>query len=105
MIEPLGIGCLGLFLGYLCWYFVVRIPIGKASIETFASVVAVLTGGLVIKFLDAHLERPVDVWLYPIGLVAGMALYIGLSFATGKGKQVTLLPTGEVYPNALGQFE
>ena len=75
-VEAVGVFCLGLFLGYVCWYFVVRLGKEKVTADTFASVAGVVAGGVVLKLLDKYLSSGQDAWWYPIGLVAGFVAYL-----------------------------
>jgi hypothetical protein len=104
-VEAVGICLLGVYIGYLGWYFVVRIAANTVTADTFASVAAVLVGGVVLSFLDDHLARKGDVWWYPIGLVIGFALYVVFWGVNAKwGKVTPTNPDGKIFPTVAGVF-
>ncbi|MEY2467537.1 MAG: hypothetical protein QOF21_235 [Actinomycetota bacterium] len=106
-VQAAGVFCLGLFLGYLCWYFVVRIGKGKVTADTFASVAGVIAGGVVISLLKDFLSTKADAWWYPIGLVAGFGVYVVFSAVNKltKGGKTPAGTDGTVFPTALGLFK
>ena len=104
-VEAVGICLLGVYIGYLAWYFVVRIGAGQVTADTFASVAAVLVGGVVVSFLDDHLVRKADVWWYPIGLVIGFAIYVVFTVLNKIFGRVTAAnENGTILPTMVGVF-
>jgi phosphotransferase system glucose/maltose/N-acetylglucosamine-specific IIC component len=81
MIEALGILALGVFLGYMAWYFATRVT--DSWMDSFAAVAGVLFGGVVLAFLGGTSSD--SRWWYPIGLVIGWVIYVVLRVAAGKG--------------------
>ena len=75
MTDEVGTLVLGLFLGYMAWYFAVRVK--DNWMTSFASVAGVLFGGVVLAFMGGVSSD--DRWWYPIGLVIG-----GLLFAVAR---------------------
>lgn len=109
-VQAVGVFCLGLFIGYLCWYFVVRIGKGQVTADTFAAVVGVIAGGVVITLLKDFLSAKPDAWWYPIGLVSGFLLYVIASFVnkkTGGGdtSPVQIGDDSHLFPTAMGLFK
>jgi hypothetical protein len=74
-VPAVGAFCLGLFIGYLAWYFVVRFGEGKYTSDGLVAIVGVALGGVVIKFIDDAALAPRDRWWYPVGLVAAWILF------------------------------
>ncbi|MDQ3877761.1 MAG: hypothetical protein M3290_05355, partial [Actinomycetota bacterium] len=104
-VESVGIFCLGLFLGYLGWYFVVRLGAGQVSADTFASVVGVFVGGAVLALLKEFLIVKTDVWWYPIGLVCGFLAYVIARWINAKtpgGETPPPAGGGPIFPTAMG---
>lgn len=79
-MEALGITALGVFLGYMTWYFVTRVT--DKPIDSFAAVSAVLFGGVVLSFIGGATTE--SRWWYPIGLVLEWLIYVGLRWSTKK---------------------
>jgi multisubunit Na+/H+ antiporter MnhE subunit len=109
-VQAVGVFCLGLFIGYLSWYFVVRIGKGQVTADTFAAVVGVIAGGVVIGLLKDFLTAKPDAWWYPIGLVAGFALYVvasAINKVTGGGftPPVRIDAQTAVFPTSMGLFK
>lgn len=109
-VQAVGVFCLGLFIGYLCWYFVVRIGKGQVTADTFAAVVGVLAGGVVITLLKDFLSSKPDAWWYPIGLVSGFVLYVAASYFNkrtpgGGTPPVQTDGSSVVFPTAMGLFK
>jgi uncharacterized membrane protein len=86
-LPSVGSLCLGIFVGFLVWYFVKRFA--NYTAEGLTAVVAVLVGGVITAFLDAPIPgvpsaaagsagpaaSPEHRWWYPIGLLAGFLLW------------------------------
>lgn len=70
-MENVGTVCLGVFLGYMAWYFVTRVA--EKPIDSFAAVAGVLFGGVVLTFMGGA-TADARTW-YPIGLLIGAVLY------------------------------
>ena len=80
-IPAIGATCLGAVVGWLVRYFIRRFD--KFGPAALGSVISIVLGGAVIKFLEA--DRSVW-WFYPIGLVVGMGIYqLIVSFGSGGG--------------------
>jgi hypothetical protein len=75
-----GTTCLGIFIGYLAMYFVRRFT--TFSPQVFGSLLSVVVGGAVLKFLGADRDAW---WFYPIGLLIGLVLYFGLFYLNARG--------------------
>ena len=69
--EGLGNLSLGVFLGYMAWYFLSRNA--SKSIDGLASVAGVIFGAATLQVLSADAGLH---WLYPVGLVIGWILWI-----------------------------
>ena len=81
-VPAVGAFLLGVFVGYLVWYFLVRFEAPAFNTKVLASVISVAAGGAIAAFLDVD---PSDRWWYPIGLIAGWGIFtIGRTFATGE---------------------
>ena len=79
-MDVVGSLALGVFVGYLAWYFVTRFT--QFNFDALASVIGVLVGGAVVQFLGATGDAR---WAYPIGLVAGWLIYSVARMLTGSG--------------------
>lgn len=79
-MDVIGSLALGIFMGYLAWYFVTRFT--QYNFDALASVIGVLAGGAVVQFLGATGDAR---WWYPIGLVAGWLIYSIARTLTGEG--------------------
>jgi hypothetical protein len=81
MIVEIGTTALGVFLGYMAWYFATRVT--DSWMDSFAAVAGVLFGGVVLAFLGG---TSADTrWWYPIGLVIGWVIYVLLRYFNGGG--------------------
>jgi len=103
-VQPVGVFCLGLFVGYVAWYFAVRMPRDKFSIDGLTAFVGVFAGGAVVKLLEDYLSKDADAWWYPIGLLAGFLLYVLFRVANklvGDGGD----GDDPVFPTSLGLFK
>jgi len=69
-VPALGATCLGIVIGWLVRYFIRRFD--KFGPMVLGSLVSIIFGGAVIKFLEA--DRSVW-WFYPIGLLLGFVIY------------------------------
>lgn len=69
-VPELGSASLGIVMGWLVRYFIRRFE--KFSPAAFSSVVSILVGGVVVKFLGT--EQNI-LWFYPIGLLIGFVIY------------------------------
>lgn len=81
MVEAIGTAALGVFLGYMAWYFATRVT--ESWMDSFAAVAGVLFGGVVLAFLGGTTSE--NRWWYPIGLVIGWLIYIILRARFGGG--------------------
>jgi uncharacterized membrane protein YfcA len=70
IIPALGATALGITIGWLVRYFIRRFD--KFGPMALGSVVSIILGGAVIKFLEA--DKSVW-WFYPIGLLLGFVIY------------------------------
>ena len=70
IIAAIGATCLGIVIGWLVRYFIRRL--NKFSPMVLGSLVSIVLGGAVIKFLEA--DKTVW-WFYPIGLFLGFVIY------------------------------
>ena len=80
-MDVIGNLALGIFLGYMAWYFVTRVS--DKPIDSFAAVAGVLFGGVVLAFLGGTTSD--SRWWYPVGLVVGWIIYVVLRYAAGQG--------------------
>lgn len=105
-LPAAGAASLGVFIGYLAWYFIVRFGGERFTTDGLTAVVGVLVGGAVIDFLKTTGAATRDWWWYPIGLVIGWGVFIVFRFlnwmtghtADGKGPLPALLPPNLVPP-------
>ncbi len=81
MDEQIGVLSLGVFLGYMAWYFATLVK--SNWMTSFASVAGVLFGGVVLTFLGGAGSD--SRWWYPIGLVVGWIIYAVLRKLFGEG--------------------
>ncbi len=72
-LAAVGIFCLGLFVGYLAWYFITRLR--SYGVAALAGIVAVVGSSVIITFIQADPLGQSIRWWYPIGLVAGWGLF------------------------------
>lgn len=80
-MAAIGTLSLGVFLGYMAWYFATRVT--DKWIDSFAAVAGILFGGVVLAFIGGAAEQ--TRWFYPIGLVIGWLIYFALRWLMGKG--------------------
>ena len=85
LAESLGNLALGVFLGYMAWYFIARNA--SKALDGLASVAGVVFGAAVLGLLspDAGLR-----WLYPLGLVVGWAVWVVMRLRLGDDVAVAL---------------
>jgi hypothetical protein len=85
-VPSIGSLALGIFMGYLAWYFIKRLD--SYTTGGLTAVVGILVGGVVVTFLDwtppaaatgASGPTPagdlIHRWWYPIGLVVGFLIW------------------------------
>lgn len=65
---------LGVFVGFLVWYFIVRLQ--TFTIAGLTSLVGIIAGGAVIKLIEDNVKGSGIAW-YLIGLLVGFLLYYG----------------------------
>ena len=70
IIMPLGVTCLGVFVGWLLRYVIRRFE--KFTVRIFGSLLGVILGGAIVKFLSVD---STTIWYYPVGLLLGVLLY------------------------------
>jgi len=70
IVPAIGSTSLGIVIGWLVRYFIRRFD--KFGPAVLGSVISILLGGAVIKFLEV--DKSVW-WFYPIGLLAGFIIY------------------------------
>jgi hypothetical protein len=83
-VPAFGAFCLGIFVAYMVWYFVVRLQAAAYTVKTLSAVLALIAGGVVIRFLESDQVGKGARWWYPIGLVAGLVLF-AIARLTGWG--------------------
>lgn len=69
----LGSLALGIFIGYLTWFFVVRL--GSYNVNVLAALLAVILGGVVIEFLKFLKVEGAGFSQYAVGLLLGFLIY------------------------------
>ena len=69
-VPAIGSTSLGIVIGWLVRYFLFRFK--KFDRNVLSSVVTILLGGVVLKFLST--DKSV-IWFYPIGLLIGFVVY------------------------------
>jgi hypothetical protein len=79
-LPAIGVTMLGVFIGYLVWYFVVRLGGEKYTTDGLVAVVGVVAGGAVIQFLKGGGLSAHDWWWYPVGLVIGWGAFVVFHF-------------------------
>src|SRR5690349_6772044 len=72
-VVAAGSLCLGIVIGYLVRYFIRRFQ--KFTPAALTSVVSILVGGAVAKFFQTSDQAAWALWLYPVGLLLGFAIY------------------------------
>lgn len=87
--TELGVTCVGVFVGYLCMFYVARSK--NHTVRQFVATIAALLTGTVASFLVTNIgdndEYPTTIWRYPIGLVIGLVLWM---FAKRTGLPATV---------------
>ena len=83
-VPAVGAFCLGFFVAWLVFFFLVRLEAAAFTVKTLGSVLSLIAGGVVIKFLESDQVGKGARWWYPIGLVAGLAIY-GVARTIGFG--------------------
>lgn len=78
-VAATGATCLGIVIGWLVRYFIRRF--NAFNPQVLGSVVSILAGGVVVKFLEA--DKTVW-WFYPIGLFIGFVLYTAVAVILAK---------------------
>lgn len=81
-VEAFGIFSLGVFIGYLTWFFVRRLA--SFTTEALTAIVGVVVGGLVVNFLDDNVGDESGIWWYPIGLLVGFVIYSLLQWLSSR---------------------
>lgn len=74
IIEPIGVTCLGVVVGFLVRYFVYRYE--RFAPKALGTTVSVLAGGSVAKFLTSS---DTGFWFYPIGVLVGIIVWTVLA--------------------------
>ncbi len=100
MLPSIGSLALGIFMGFMAWYFIKRLK--EYTTDGLIAVVGVLLGGVIVTFLDwtptvatgtaggtataaAGAGDVLHRWWYPVGLLVGfVAWYIAEWVRTGK---------------------
>jgi uncharacterized membrane protein len=82
IVAAAGATSLGAVIGWLVRYFIRRL--NRFGPVVLGSVVSVILGGAVIKFLEA--DRSVW-WFYPIGLAVGLVVYHFAALSAGVPKE------------------
>jgi hypothetical protein len=72
-VPGTGAFCLGFFVGYLAWYFVVRLR--SYGPGPLMGIIAAVAGTVVMAFIQADEVGRGARWWYPIGLMAGWVLF------------------------------
>jgi hypothetical protein len=85
-VPAFGAAALGVFIGYIVWYFVVRLGGERYTTDGLVAVVGVLAGGVVMDFLKDSGLPARDRWWYPIGLLIGWALFVIFYFVNWLAK-------------------
>jgi hypothetical protein len=67
-----GALCLGIVIGWLVRYFLNRLR--EYTVQSLASIVAILVGGTITKFLDSD-PFSLGTRVYPVGLLIGILVY------------------------------
>jgi hypothetical protein len=75
---------MGLFIGYLAWYFVARLK--DHAIDSLAAMLGVVFGAAVLQFVVTTELRA----LYPVGLVLGWLLWVCARILGGAAINVAL---------------
>ncbi|MCP4370583.1 MAG: hypothetical protein GY797_21090 [Deltaproteobacteria bacterium] len=70
IIEPIGVTCMGVVVGFLVRYFVYRYD--NFTPKALGATVSVLVGGSIAKFLTNSEDA---FWFYPIGLLVGFIVW------------------------------
>jgi hypothetical protein len=79
-VPAVGAALLGVFIGYLAWYFIVRFAQDAYTSDGLVAVLGVIAGGVVVEFLKGGSLSARDWWWYPIGLVIGWAVFCVFHF-------------------------
>lgn len=77
-VPEFGAICLGIVVGYFVKFFLRRIT--KFTLQGLSLIITLTFGGLVVNFLKNDASA---FWYYPIGLMLGIAIYIGLGLFLG----------------------
>jgi hypothetical protein len=85
---------LGIFLGYMAWYFIARNA--SKSLDGLAAVAGVIFGALAIQFLSPGDNR----WLYPIGLAVGWITWITIRVLGGEDYAIAVITEAPPVPPA-----
>ena len=72
LIIVSGALCLGIVIGWLVRYFLNRLR--EYTVQSLASIVTILVGGTITKFLDSD-PFSLGTRVYPIGLLIGILVY------------------------------
>ena len=79
-VPALGAALLGVFVGYMVWYFIVRFAKDKYTSDGLVAVLGVVAGGVVIEFMKGGALSSRDRWWYPVGLVIGWLVFVVFYF-------------------------
>jgi urea transporter len=81
MVPKIGAVSLGIVIGWLVRFYIRRSQ--DFNTQTLKTLVSILVGGAVIRFLDA--DKTVW-WFYPIGLLIGFIVYSVVAVLAGGAK-------------------
>jgi hypothetical protein len=99
-VITIGAVCFGIVIGYITYRTLARSE--KASVSDIAAVVAAVGGGTVTTLFDRNGTDAFG-W-YSIGLLAGMAVYLGLSLIIRGRKETAMVMTaGSPLPETSGR--
>ena len=88
-VPAWGAALLGVFIGYLVWYFVVRLGGEHYTTDGLVAVVGVIAGGVVVQFMQDNSLSARDHWWYPIGLVIGWGLFVAFNLVNWVVKKIS----------------
>jgi hypothetical protein len=99
-VISIGAICFGVVIGYITYRTLARSD--KASVSDIAAVVAAVGGGTVTTLFDRNGSDSFG-W-YAMGLLAGMALYLGLSLLIrGRKETALVMAAGAPLPETSGR--
>ncbi len=73
----------GVVIGWLTMYYLRKVE--KKTIAGFGTIISVIAGGGVLKLFEKLAETW---WLYPIGLILGIIVYITVALLMGADPEV-----------------